>query len=76
MFKECEWEMPNVFNSLRREIDALAMWMIFLTWIFQFKLEEIMTANSFEMDTNISQGRGFRKRGKNLRKYTSIIVDL
>jgi hypothetical protein len=70
------WRTLNLFNSLRRDMDTLALWTISLTWISHFKLEEIVTTIKLNEETEIFGGIGLRKRGKVLRKHIGIIIDL
>ena len=56
-------------------IDTLALWIISLTWISQFRFEEIVRSSNLKKDTEISGGVGLRKQGENLRKPIGIIMD-
>jgi hypothetical protein len=55
--------MPNLFTGLRRETDTLALWIIFSTWIFCFKLQEIAT------QINLKEGLGKRNELVKLNKF-------
>ena len=68
--------MLNLFRSLRRAIETLTLWVMYLTWIFHFKCEEIVTPSNLKEDAEISGEIGLRKQGKGLSKHIGIIKDL
>ena len=68
--------MLKLFKSLRRDMDAFALWTISLTWMCHFKLEETVTPSYLREDREISEGIGLSKRGEVVRKHIGIIIDL
>ena len=54
--KEWDGRTLNLFKSLRRDMDALALWTISLTWISHFKVEENVTPSTLKEEIEISGG--------------------